>query len=223
MLTRWLSSLFLLVFFAATGFCDGDAETAFERQNLLKAELAAAQTGKFYVVFDLKSASFLLKNRGVVFKEWKALSAEYWGTAIPAVPTTLTKREAPDSPERTEITPVDENGLTPDGKVAPLPDPFEVVDMPVKYSLLFPQNVTVHVSTPVDESKEKFEKFKEKFSNYKEKFVRNLKLPFILKEKKEKKEDFANIELVMTPADAQALYWAFPEGTTTIFTDKALR
>ena len=223
MLPRWLSSLFLLVFFAGTGFCDGDVETAFERQNLLKAELAAAQTGKFYVVFDLNSASFLLKNRGVVFKEWKALSAEYWGTAILVAPTTLTKREAPDSPERTEITPVDENGLTPDGKVAPLPDPFEVVDMPVKYDLVFPKDVTIHVSTPVDEKKEKFEKFKEKFVNYKTKFVRNLKLPFLLKEKKEKKEDFANIELVMTPADAQALYWAFPEGTTTIFTDKAIR
>ncbi|TLN23767.1 hypothetical protein FDZ71_02460, partial [bacterium] len=35
---------------------------AFEKQNLLKAELSAAQTGKFYVVLDLKNSSFLLKN-----------------------------------------------------------------------------------------------------------------------------------------------------------------
>ncbi len=221
-----VAALFAL-FAAGASLAGGDDAllAAFEKQNLLKAELSAAQTGKFYVVLDLKNSSFLLKNRGRIFKEWKALSAEYIGTAIPLVSTTLTKRDAKEKPKRFEVIPevVDENGLTADGKPPKLPDPLEVVDMPTRYNLVFPSEVTVSISVPYVETGKKMDDYKEKFDRYKESFMRNLKLPFLLKEKKEKKEDFGQINLVMAPEDAKALYWAFPEGTPTIFTTNALR
>ncbi len=205
----WIKTITLIsaVFFIASG--GAAAPPALERlrdeNRLLKAELALAGKPALYLVLDLNEKKVYLKGSGSVLKEWQVRGARLWGSQAPAKPVKLLNKSALLEPRREKIKP-----KKPDEEEEATTDTFdikalELKDMPGSYSLWMSEGVLVSVRP-----------FREGILSLPARLCRFAKWyatrPLLTVWNAVWGKPFTAIEVTLDEADAQALYWAVPEG-----------
>ncbi len=208
----------LLAAFAAPPVRAADDEATNLRAAYLEAEYGLAKKPALYAVFDLTAREIRLRGRGETFRVWPIRGIRVSGGNIPVAPLALEARRADDAPERAKIEPPPPPPTGPDGKPlpeeewppAPEPDPFEVTDMPSRYTLAFAEAVEVAVS-PAAQGSLSFA------SRAVKALWRYVSLPVTLLVEHFGTKPRARVELTLDEADARSLYWALFEGTPALF------
>lgn len=202
LLAAWLAAAPLVSVAADPG-----RPEALARTRHLEAELALAQKPGFYAVFDLQRREAQLKARGVVFQAWPVSDHRLWGGGLPAGALTLVEKDALFAPQRTELEPPKPGD---EEQPAPRPKAFEVGDMPVRFSLRFPEGVTVAVAPRPQGFVPRLRALGGavfRFAAVPARTLWNLALG----------RPLAVLDLELDEADARALYWAFTPGMPTLF------
>jgi len=172
--------------------------------RLLKAELALAGKPALYLVLDLDQKKVYLKGNGYVLKEWQVRGARLWGPQAPAKPVKLLNKSALLEPRREKIKPKkpeEEEEATDTFDIKAL----ELKDMPVSYSLSMSEDVLISVRP-----------LREGVLSFPARLCRSVKWyatrPLLTVWNAVWGKPFTAIEVTLDEADAQALYWAVPEG-----------
>jgi hypothetical protein len=200
-----------------------------ERNNFLTQLLSLAEKPKQYVIIDAQAGKMSLMIRGVVLREWNADKSELSGEPIALKPVPLMSKSTQMTQLRHHVnvddesednasdkTAIDNNADNKNSADAKSKKSFELLalevdSMPTDYQLFFDEGITVYVRS--------------KSEGYKATFKENLdrlKLYFFAAihairpspdEKKSTKIDL----LFKDKTEAQALFWAFSEGTECLF------
>lgn len=193
-----------------------------QENQRLEAELSLANTPKLYLVFDLNEKTVYLKARGIILQEWPMEILRFWGNAIPLRPIALKEKRTPFPPQRVNIIPPPVNGEGEEGKTqaaqepnqsppaAPAtkePDALELVDMPPVYTFFLEGNIRIFIKPRSDN----FFKRLSQYLNWAT-YPPLLSVWYSMKEKA-----FTVIDVILKDEkDAQALFWAIPEGSPCI-------
>lgn len=221
-LRRLLPALLFLALASVAWAVDSDLSATLAKSRFVEDEYSLAQKSRFYAVIDLTQPAIVLKARGVVFKTWKILSVEALGSGIPRKVLTVAKRSAMAPPERIILKPESDEEAAAKLAATPAPPPgtppagpppldaLEVTDMPTQYDIQFSDNVVVDVSQPITD---RWEKFKVTAKEVWEKAL----LPLRRLTGKVPVKKGIELRILMSGPDAQATYWALPEGTEVLF------
>jgi hypothetical protein len=189
------------------------------RTAFMEQEYAIAKTGKSYFIFDFEDKMVFLKAKGIVLKQWPIAKFIRWGWATALLPYTIKNKTALNPPERTDVTPVKNDQAAAEGGTVPAPanDPkktstsddleiLELVKMPVKYTLVLPDEIKIIIHP----QKKGLARFWEGFGRI---FSRGIARPYQTIVRAIKKSPFTDIEIVFPKEnDAKGVYWSFFEG-----------
>jgi hypothetical protein len=203
---------------------DANLSATLAKNRFVEAELALAQKSRIYAIFDFDKSQILLKARGVAFKTWKIESFRAIRAGVPLKVITITERSTLTPPSRAVLKPENEEAAAPAtpaaappaGTPAPTPpsppklEALEVTDMPTKYQFRCSDNVRISVAPPVTDPWEKRKLMAKEAVEY-------AALPIKTLLGKAEDKGPLEVELILAPADAQAVYWALPETTEILF------
>ncbi len=177
-------------------------KTPFVENRLAREELQLARTPSLYFIIALETGTVSLKSRGLVLREWKIEECHAWGGALSPEPLKLLKKSTLFPPKRTKIKPA------ADEEEAAVfePDALELKDMPSRYSLYLTGGMRVYI-------RPKAEGFLPRLGNIGHFLAWYVGAPMTNLYHEARKKPFAALEIVLSrKEDAQALYWAFPDG-----------
>jgi hypothetical protein len=172
------------------------------QNRLAKEELQLARTPSLYFIIYLKSKLIALKSRGMTLQEWKIDSLHRWGDPPPPEAMTLQKKSTLFPPKRIKIKPAadEEEAATFE------PDALELKDMPSRFTLFLSDGMRIYVRARARGFLPHLGSIGHFFTWYVWAPVTNLF--FELRNK-----PHASLEILLADKeDAQALYWAFPDG-----------
>lgn len=180
-------------------------ETVLQKQYL-DAEYELAQNPKLYFIFNMIDGLVQVKAGGVVLREWRIATHQFWGDPIPRLGIPLLKKSTLFPPKRENIKP----GQAAQSKDFKL-DTLEVADMPSSYTLILDEGIKVYITS-------KPEGFFRFFTRIGQWLRWHTASPFytLWNAAKKKKYTALTIEFA-SPQDAQSLYWVFAESTPAIF------
>jgi hypothetical protein len=194
--------------------------------RLLEEEIKLSKDGKPYIIIDLESGGILLKVKGLALRNFPVESWRLWGGAADLRPLLLSGRKATREPERPELRPdaAPAPGAPPKPEPAPAPPPpptdpakpkdpdleaLELRDMPIEYLLDLEDGTRIMVkNAPVG--------WKEKLGHWWYRAKWWVGAPWQTIRLAMRQEHYRAMSMILKPEDAQALYWAFPEGTPCI-------
>jgi len=193
-----------------------------QENQLLEAELSLANTPKLYLIFDLNEKTIYLKARGIVIQKWSMEILRFWGNAVPLRPIALKEKRTPFPPQRVNIIPPPVNGEGEEGKTqgaqepnqaqpaaspSTEPDALELADMPPVYTFFLEGNLRIFIKPRSDN----FFKRLSQYLNWAT-YPPLLSVWYAMEEKA-----FTVIDVILKDEkDAQALFWAIPEGSPCI-------
>jgi hypothetical protein len=189
------------------------------RTAFMEQEYAIAKTAKSYFIFDFEDKTVFLKAKGIVLKQWPIAKFSCWGRATGPLPYALERKTALNPPVRNDVTPVKDDQAAAEGAIVPAPAPepkktslsddldiLELVKMPVKYTLVLPDEIKIIVHA----KKKGLARFWEGFGRI---FSRGIARPYQTIVRAIKKNPFTDIEIVFPEEnDAKGVYWSFFEG-----------
>ncbi|MCX6562620.1 MAG: hypothetical protein NTU60_03325 [Candidatus Aminicenantes bacterium] len=203
--------LTLVVAGVLSGYAQERADL-FEKNRFFEAELSLAKIPGTYMIIDIGERTVSLKARGQVLRKWTIARTRSWGKSVPLKVFKMEKKSALSQPERPNITPGKEDQKTTDKEKKDSSDlgVLELKDMPVHFSLHFGQNV--HISV-----KPRTKRFWPTLLNVGKTISWHTILPLKTLWFALRKKSFTEIELVMpSEKDAQAIYWSFLDGHSTL-------
>lgn len=172
------------------------------RNRLAREELQLARTPALYFVIALESGTIALKSRGMTLREWKIVGLQTWGDPPRPVALTLQKKSALFPPKRTKIKPA----ANEEEAAAFEPDALELKDMPSRFSLFLSDGMRIYVRGRTSGFFPRLGAIGHFFSWYVWAPMSNLFF-------EARKKPFAALDIKLAgKEDAQALYWAFPDG-----------
>ncbi len=191
-----------------------DVEELARENQLLAAELALAGKPQFYLVFDFPARRISLKARGRAFKQWDIRGFAFWGSIATSRPLELLERSAFSQPQRVVLAPTPAGDPAADSSAVPAPTTFEIdalelADMPDRFTLTLEEGIRISVA-PRRKGTGAF------FARLGHRLWWNGTLPLRSLWSALTGKPYVAIDLALAPEDAQALYWAFPEGTIAI-------
>jgi hypothetical protein len=170
--------------------------------RLAKEELQLARTPSLYFIISLKSGTISLKSRGMTLQEWRMAGLHAWGDPPRPIALTLQKKSALFPPKRTKIKPAADE----EEAAAYEPDALELKDMPSRFSLFMSGGMRIYVRSGASGFFPRLGTLGHFFAWYVWAPVSNLFSEI-------RKRPFAAFDIKLADKeDAQALYWAFPDG-----------
>jgi hypothetical protein len=200
-----------------------------ERNNFLTQLVSLADKPKQYVILDTQAGKMSLMIRGVVLREWKVDKLELSGEPVPLKPFPLISKsvqmvqlrhhvniddESEDN--ASDKTVLDSNADNKSPADAKSKKTFELIalevdSMPTDYQLFFDEGITVYVRSKAEGYKAAFKDNLDKLKSYFFAAVHAVWPPH--DENKSTKIDL----FFKDKTEAQALFWAFSEGTECLF------
>jgi hypothetical protein len=180
----------------------GGDQVASHENRLAKEELLLAKTPSLYFIFYLKSRVIALKSRGLILQEWKVQSIHAWGDTPPLSALTLDKKSTLFPPKRTKIKPASSEEEAATFEL----DALELKDMPSRFTLFLSGGIRVSV-------RPKARGFFSQLGNFGHLIAWNVWVPLRNLSFRMGKKPFGAIVIKLEKKeDAQAVYWAFPDG-----------
>lgn len=199
---RLLKALALAIIISSSPGILAQEKTLLIQNRLAKEELQLARTPSLYFVAYLKSGVIVLKSRGMILREWKIDKQAAWGDPPPPGPLTLQKKSTLFPPKRTKIKPA----ASEEEAAAFEPDALELRDMPSRFTLFMSGGVQIQVRAKAEGIFPRLGNLGHFLSWYIRAPLTNLSCEL-------RKKPFWALEIKLTnKLDAQALYWAFPDG-----------
>jgi hypothetical protein len=172
------------------------------RNRLAKEELQLARTRSLYFIISLKSETIALKSRGMILREWRIDGLHAWGDPPRPLALTLQKKSVLFPPKRTKIKPA----ANEKEAAAFEPDALELKDMPSRFSLFLSGGMRIYVRARASGFLPRLATLGHFFAWYVWAPLSNLSSEL-------RKRPFAAFEIILADKeDAQALYWALPDG-----------
>lgn len=195
-------ALSLVVFFGLAHSLCAQAEAPIIENRLAREEFQLARTPSLYFIIYLKTGKIFLKSRGMILREWEVVSYRVWGGPLSPESVTLQKKSTLFPPKRTRIKPAENE----EEAAVFEPDALELKDMPSRFSLFLTGGTRIYI-------RPKARGFFPRLGNIGHLFAWYVGAPLTNLTFELRKKPFAAIEVVLPQKeDAQALYWAFPEG-----------
>jgi hypothetical protein len=196
-----------------------------EKNNFLTQVLSLAEKPKQYFILDIGEGKLSLMIRGIVLREWKVDRVRSLGEPIPLKPFPLISKNIQLAQLRRHVNIDDESEDDPSGNSgadnkSSTDDKskkkyefiaLEVDSMPANYQIFFDEGITINVRSQAEGSKAIFKDYIEKFKEY-------LYAPILAIWPSNDKTKFTKIDMFFKDkTEAQALFWAFNEGTECLF------
>jgi hypothetical protein len=227
-MTRINFKILLLTFFVLCPFSSANAGTA-ERNSYLTQVASLAEKPKQYIIFNIDEGKIDLMIRGIVLREWSVDKINFTGLPVQLKPFPLMSKSVQLAQLRRHVNVDDENednasdksvlennGDNKNAADAKSKKPFELIaleidSMPADYQLFFDEDISIDVKTKVEGYKATFKDNIDKIKPYliaaisiirpSHNEIKSTKIEIVFKDKTE----------------AQALFWAFTEGTECLF------
>jgi hypothetical protein len=194
----------LIVLLISAGAECSEREKVKKEHELLKSELKLASKPNIYFIFDIEKRKIYFKARGTVLRELGIEDVKLWGDTVATKPHSLLKKSTLFKPGRSRIKKGD--GSTDDEfKI----DALELEDMPAHYTLYMDEGVSIFIRP---ESEGLFSWV----CNIGYLIKRYVSRPVFTVLNTLRGKPFSAIDVVLDKKDAQALYWAFSEGSEGI-------
>jgi hypothetical protein len=194
-----------------------------ERNKFLTAMLSIAEKPKHYFLLDIREKNFFLMNRGIVLREWSVDHVRFTGDPLPVQPFSLVSKNIQFADLRHKVNVEDENvnntstnnasdSKTSDNKKE---DKFELNaleldDMPANYRLFLNGEISINVSS---QSRGFWSSLKDTAHS----IMWYTYYPILAIKSHYKKDKFTVIDISFKDRkEAQALFWAFTDGTECI-------
>jgi hypothetical protein len=197
---------------AVIGAAPAAGQDMARRKARLEAELELAKTSHVYLVVDTEARKISLRIRGMALKTWAAADVRAWGRPVGVRSLKLVKRTGWSAQDRINLTP----GIKPEDKPGDKPkdigaDVLELEDMPARYAFFMEEGLRIVVRP---KPKGILGRTGSVFAGIGRAFGRSAKAVWSAVRRKE----FSEIWIVFNEGkDAQAMFWATPEGTIVIF------
>lgn len=202
----------------------GEYEELKKDTRFLESEFKLARTDGIYFVINLKEKTVYLKARGTSYREFPIQGVKLWGKDARPEPHKLLQRSALFQPKREKIKPPppkEETGVsneaeeTESAEDAAKPGAFELEalelkDMPRSFTLRLDGGVVISVK-PASEGRI-FQYVGDAFFQLKWYIVK----PFATLWNAIRGRPYSAVYVKLRDADAQSLYWSFPEGTEAV-------
>jgi len=196
--------IFFLFLCACTLF---RASTFFGAGFPLEAEIKLAEQPGNYFVIDIQEQKISLRARGIMLREWEIEQVRLMGDPLPIDPVLLIRKASCTPPKRVDIKP---QGSQMEGEFQL--EALEIKDMPTTYSLEFERGISLYIQP---REKGLFSILNRALFALKWHTV----LPLRMLSSSCRKNPCTTIHAVFTDQEeAQALFWASPEGTKCIIT-----
>jgi hypothetical protein len=200
-----------------------------ERNNFLTQLLSLAEKPKQYVILDAQAGKISLMIRGIVLREWKVDKLELSGEPIPLKPFPLINKSIQMVQLRHQVNIDDEsednasdktsidknadnkgsNGDKSKNKFALIA--LEVDSMPTDYQLFFDEGITINVRSKAEGYNATFKENIDRLKSYFFAVIHE-----VWPSNDEKKSTGIDV-FFKDKTEAQALFWAFSEGTECLF------
>lgn len=192
-----LAAVVLAAALVAPAAAADDVQTLWRRNRRLAAEAALAATPKPYFILDFEARRVWLRARGMSLFELPIEQALIWGRRPAIGPSAV---EARDALARPEIRPGDEK------PAASIDDQLlELVDMPTRYRMRLAGDVEIDVRSFAGG---RWPRLRQGLELWRWRLSRPL---VTLRQRRERREA-TTVLIVLSPGDAQRMYWSFFEG-----------
>jgi|WetSurMetagenome_2_1015567.scaffolds.fasta_scaffold210750_2 hypothetical protein len=200
-----------------------------ERNSFLAQVASLAEKPKQYIIFNTDEGKIDLMIRGIVLREWSVDNINFTGESIQFKPFPLMGKNVQLAQLRRHVNVDDEsednasdksaldnstdnkNAADTKGKKGFELIALEVDSMPADYQLFFDDSITIDVKSKVEGYKAAFKDNINKIKAYLAAAVS------IIRPSHEEKKS-TKIEIIFKDkTEAQALFWAFSEGTECLF------
>lgn len=193
--------------------------------TLLQAEYDLARKKQIYLYLNLEQKQFEIRSSGMTVTTIAIMEVRPWGTLPEAGLHLIADKDRVPEREKIKIPPPggEEVATKPTAPAAPV-DPAappvvkkfevqatEVTDMPTSYSLWLEGGGLLSIRSFPEETGWR-EKIAQRFEKPRWKISRALQS--VLHHYKD--ESFTELTLILTPLDAQRLYWALPVGSALL-------
>lgn len=191
--------------------------------TMLRAEYDLARKGQVYLNLSLPKKEFEIRSSGMTIATIAIQEIRPWGpTPSPGLHLISDKDRVPER-EKIQIPPpgVEENTAKPapapiDPAAAPVVKKFdiqatEVTDMPTSYTLWLEGGGVLVIKSFLETKN-----WKEKLAHRFEKQLWSISHALRSVQHHWKKQPYTELTLVLTPQDAQRLYWALPVGSALL-------
>jgi len=196
--------LFSLFLFACPLF---RASTFFGAELPIEAEIKLAEQPRNYFIIDIQEQKISLRARGIMLREWEIEQVRLMGDPMPKHPVLLIRKASCPPPKQVNIKP---QGSQMEGEFQL--ETLEIKDMPTTYSLVFERGISLYVQP---RQKGLFSILNRALFALKWHTV----LPLRMLSSSCRKNPCTAIHIVFKDQEeAQALFWAFLEGTGCIIT-----
>jgi hypothetical protein len=200
-----------------------------ERNHFLTQMASLAEKPKQYIILNIDEGKISLMIRGVILREWKIDQVSMLGESIPLKPFPLISKSVQLSQLRRN-DPIDDDSVdnasdksavdkSPDNKTSTEDKSkkkyefiaLELGSMPTDYQLFFDDGITINVKSKVEGYKADLKDKIDRLKSYLYSPIRAIWPSH--DEKKSTKIDM----IFKDKTEAQALFWAFTEGTNCLF------
>lgn len=185
-------------------WCEKDS--IIRENQLLEIELSLTKKPKLYFIFNITEKKIYLKAKGIQLREWEIKKMRNWGDPLPMEPVSLVKKSTLFPPKREKIMPNHDK----EEKEFKL-EALELHDMPSSYTLFFKEGTFVYIRS----------KPKGLISipyNIAHIITWFTVHPIETVWFSVKRKPFTAVYIALNnKREAQALYWAFIEGSACIF------
>ncbi len=200
-----------------------------ERNKFLSVMLSLAEKSKHYFLLDIREEKIFLMNRGIVLREWSVDHVRFTGDPLPVQPFSLVSKNIQFADLRHKVNVEDEsvnntssnnssnnntsNNKRSDNKKG---DKFELNvleldDMPANYGLFLNGGISINVRSQSEGLWSSLKDVAHSIMWY-------TYYPILAIKSHYKKDKFTVIDISFkNRKEAQALFWAFTDGTECIF------
>lgn len=193
--------------------------------TMLRAEYDLARKGQVYLYLNMSKKEFEVRSSGMTIATIAITEIRPWGPIpSPGLHLIVDKDRVPER-EKIQIPPPggEENApkpVTPPPPVDPAAPPVvkkfdvqatEVTDMPTSYSLSLEGGGLLAIK-----SFPEVKTWKEKMTRRFEKEIWEFSHALQTVKQHQKKKNYSELTLILTPQDAQRLYWALPVGSALL-------
>jgi len=202
-----LTCLLIALLISVSGECN-EKERIRKEHELLQSELKLALRPNIYFIIDLENKKIYFKARGITLRELRIEDVKVWGDAVAVSPHSLLRKGTFLKPRRGKIKGGDagkEDGF----KI----DALELEDMPAHYTLTIDGGISLFI-------RPRSEGLFSSICNTAYSIKRYASRPFFTVLNTLRRRPFTAIDIEMDKKDAQALYWAFSEGSGCIINPK---
>lgn len=194
-----------------------------ERNKFLTAMLSLAEKPKHYFLLDIREKKFFLMNKGIVLREWTVDHVRFTGDPVPVQPFSLVSKNIQFADLRHKVN-VNDESVNNTGTNNPSDnkandnkkedkfelDALEIDDMPTNYRLSLNGGISINVRS-------QSEGFGSIIKDTAHSIMWYTYYPILAIKSHYKKDKFTVIDISFKDRkEAQALFWAFSEGTECI-------